>query len=89
MKLTKPFQWGGRSATPLDDTEQLLSSSQKSHTNSSLSYLHVQHHAEYSVVIHEFMKEGSPYKPVDERYIGPKCKLPIIRHRYNVYLIEN
>ena len=43
----------------------------------------------YGSVIHEFMKvslvfnlfQGSPDRPVDERHIGPKCRLPILRHR--------
>ena len=47
------------------------------------------HHAEYRDEIHEFMKvslvfnlcQGSAKCPDDVRYVGMKCKLPIIRHR--------
>jgi hypothetical protein len=96
LRLTKPFQWGGRSATPLAD-DGCIPSQQSScshrHRNCAVIHRHPthmeQHHAKYGVVIHEFMKvslvfnlfQGSPEDPVDERYIGPKCKLPIIRHR--------
>ena len=47
------------------------------------------HHAEYRAIIQDFMKvslvfnlfQGSPERPVDVRHIGPKCTLPIMRHR--------
>ncbi len=96
LKLTKPLQWGGRSATPLADdgcAPSQQSSCSHRHMDRVVNHRYPtymeQHHAAYGDVIHEFMKvslvfnlfQGSPDRPVDERYIGPKCKLPILRHR--------
>jgi hypothetical protein len=91
-----PLQWGGRSATPLaDDGCAPSQQSSCSHRHMDRVENHhyptymEQHHAAYGDVIHEFMKvslvfnlfQGTPDRPADERYIGPKCKLPILRHR--------
>ena len=47
------------------------------------------HHQEVETLIKEFMRvalvlnlfQGSLENPVDDRYIGPGCKLPILRHK--------
>ena len=47
------------------------------------------HHQEVETSIEKFMRvalvlnlfQGSLENPVDERYIGPGCKLPILRHK--------
>ena len=96
LKLTQPFQWGGSSATPGSNTA-LSPSIQSSCSHRDAKYtidrrgitVMERHHAAYRDEIHEFMKvslvfnlfQGSETYPVDVRYIGTKCKLPIIRHR--------
>jgi hypothetical protein len=92
MSLTKPFQWQGLSASPSDGVPSSLQSSSShrgaSNTRRCTNYME-RHHQQVEDSIKKFMRvalvlnlfQGSLENPVDERYIGPGCKLPILRHK--------
>ena len=89
MRCTKTFQWQGLSATPLSDSIPSLqsSSSHRDVNNSRKRHNYMEkHHISVKQSIDNFMRvalvlnlfQGSLENPVDQRYLGPGCKLPIL-----------